>query len=88
MLVLVLENDSASGLSKIRASGLVLDLWTETRYLSARPKKDTYGVIETPESSGLGQLSSPSASPSPNASANPILELSPLPSASPTPSAR
>jgi hypothetical protein len=88
MLVLVLENDSASGLSKIRASGLLLDLWTETRYLSARPMKDSYGVIETPERYGFSQLSGPSPSPSPNASANPILESSPLPSASPTPSAR
>jgi hypothetical protein len=66
MLVFVLENDTASGLSRVRASGIVVDLWTETKYLSAQPLKDSYGVTETPDSSGLGHLGSPSPSPSPN----------------------
>ena len=80
MLVFILENDSAAGLSKVRASGIVVDLWTETKYLSASPVKDSYGVTETPESSGLG-LGTPSPSPSPDASAvpgaSPILGISP-----------
>jgi hypothetical protein len=75
-IVFVLENDSAAGLSRIRAAGIVVDLWTETRYLSARPMKDSYGIIETPEGTGLTQPSS--ASPSPSTS--PILESSPTPS--------
>ena len=83
-IVFVLENDSAAGLSRIRASGIVVDLWTETRYLSARPMKDSYGITETPEGVGLTQPSP--ASPSPSTS--PILESSPLPVASPTPSTR
>jgi hypothetical protein len=81
MLVLVLENDSAAGLSRVRASGIVVDLWTETKYLSASPLKDSYGVTETPDSSGLGHLGSPTPSPSPDAS--PISVESPLPSISP-----
>jgi hypothetical protein len=85
MIVLVLENDSSTGLSRIRASGIVVDLWTETRYLSKQPMKDSYGVTETPESSGLGPLASPSPSPSPSAS--PLLDASPSPSASQTPTA-
>jgi hypothetical protein len=79
MLVFVLETDTAAGLSRIRASGIVVDLWTETKYLSAQPMKDSYGVTETPDSSGLGHLGSPTPSPSPNASA--ILLASPSPSA-------
>jgi len=67
MLVFVLENDTAAGLSRVRASGIVVDLWTETKYLSSRPLKDSYGVTETPDSSGLGHLGSPSPSPSPGA---------------------
>jgi hypothetical protein len=81
MLVFVLENDSAAGLSRVRASGIVVDLWTETKYLSVSPVKDSYGVTETPDSSGLGHLGSPSPSPSPNAS--PVSVESPLPSTSP-----
>jgi hypothetical protein len=85
MLVFILETDSSSGLSRVRASGIVVDLWTETRYLSAQPLKDSYGVTETPDSSGLGHLGSPTPSPSPNASAsllaNPLISPSPSPRA-------
>ena len=86
MLVFVLENDTAAGLSKVRASGIVVDLWTETKYLSAQPLKDSYGVTETPDSSGLGHLGSPTPSASPNSGdasllANPLLSPSPSPTA-------
>jgi hypothetical protein len=74
MLVFVLENDTASGLSRVRASGIVVDLWTETKYLSSQPLKDSYGVTETPDSSGLGHLGSPSPSASPGTPlANPLI---------------
>jgi len=74
MLVFVLENDTAAGLSRVRASGIVVDLWTETKYLSSQPLKDSYGVTETPDSSGLGHLGSPSPSPSPGEPlANPLI---------------
>ena len=82
MLVFILENDTAAGLSRFRASGIVVDLWTETKYLSPSPVKDSYGVTETPDSSGLGHLGSPTPSPSPNASIvpgpSPILGISPV----------
>jgi hypothetical protein len=77
MLVFVLENDTAAGLSRVRASGIVVDLWTETKYLSSQPLKDSYGVTETPDSSGLGHLGSPSPSPSPGTPlANPMISPS------------
>jgi hypothetical protein len=85
MIVYVLENDSSAGLSRVRASGIVVELWTETKYLSTQPIKDSYGVTETPESSGLGPAGSPTANPSPNSDstllANPLLSPSPSPSA-------
>ncbi|MBV8213756.1 MAG: hypothetical protein JOZ08_11120 [Verrucomicrobia bacterium] len=85
MLVFVLENDSAAGLSRVRASGIVVDLWTETKYLSTQPVKDSYGVTETPDSSGLGHLGSPTPSPSPSAGAGTLLDNQLLnPSPSPT----
>jgi hypothetical protein len=49
----VTEDDPSSGLSKIRMAGITVDLWTLTKFLSKQAVKDTYGVIETPETSGL-----------------------------------
>ena len=48
-VVQVVEEDTVSGLSKIRAPGIVRELWTLTKFFSRRPIRDTYGVIETPE---------------------------------------
>jgi hypothetical protein len=100
MIVLVLESDPSSGLSRIRASGIVVDLWAPTRFLTSHPIKDTYGVTETPDSTGLGQVGiSPSPSPpgpgsllqgspaSPDASPSPIPNASPFPEESPLPNA-
>ena len=52
-IVQVTEEDAGSGLSKIRMAGITVDLWTLTRFLSKHAVKDTYGVVETPETSGL-----------------------------------
>jgi hypothetical protein len=38
---------------KILVGGIVKSLWTYTRFLSATPIQDTYGIIETPENTGL-----------------------------------
>jgi hypothetical protein len=68
MVVLVLETDSASGLSRIRAGGITADLWTATKYLSSRPIRNTLGVIETPDSASI---TSASPTPTPGMSASP-----------------
>lgn len=52
-IVQLVQEDSASGMSQIHSEGITRDLWTYTRFLSRRPVKDPYGVIETPETSGL-----------------------------------
>jgi hypothetical protein len=52
-LVQVVQNDPASGESQIRLGGITRDLWTYTKFLSERPIADPYGVIESPENSGL-----------------------------------
>jgi hypothetical protein len=52
-IVQVTEDDPSSGLSQIRMAGITVDLWTLTRFLSKHAVRDTYGVIETPETSGL-----------------------------------
>jgi hypothetical protein len=81
MVVLVVENDAASGLSRIRAGGITADLWTATRYLSSRPVRDTYGEIETPETSGIIPFESPR--PSPGSNASPASAESPSPTVTP-----
>ena len=52
-IVQVIKEDRARGLSEIRLGSITRSLWTYSRFLSKRPVKDTYGVIETPENSGL-----------------------------------
>jgi hypothetical protein len=52
-IVQLIKEDPARGISEIRIGSITRPLWTYSRFLSKRPVKDTYGVIETPESSGL-----------------------------------
>ena len=86
-IVQVTENDPSSGLSKIRMAGITVDLWTLTRFLSKDAVKDTYGVVETPETSGLipTAASAIDAGPTPTSDFSPMSDMSPVPGVSPTP---
>src|SRR3984893_17941995 len=89
-IVQVTEEDSHTGTSKIRMAGITLDLWTLTSFLTKHPIKDTYGRVETPETSGLIPSAPPvldaGPSPTPSFDATPTPSPSPESSASPTPS--
>jgi hypothetical protein len=52
-IVQVIKEDPARGLSEMRLGSIIRSLWTYAIFLSKHPVKDTYGVIETPENSGL-----------------------------------
>jgi hypothetical protein len=52
-LARVIRDDHANGMSEFLLAGITTPLWTYTRFLSARPIQDTYGVIETPDNAGL-----------------------------------
>jgi hypothetical protein len=52
-LVHVVKEDEASGMTQIQIAGITTDLWTHASFLSKHPIIDAYGIIETPESSGL-----------------------------------
>jgi hypothetical protein len=88
-IVQVTEEDSQTGTSKIRMAGITVDLWTLSSYLTKHPIKDTYGVIETPETSGLIPSAPPvldaGPSPTPSFDATPTPSASPDTTASPTP---
>jgi hypothetical protein len=84
-IVQVTEEDPHAGLSKIRMAGITVDLWTLTSFLSKHAMKDTYGVIETPETSGLIPTATTAidAGPTPTPSFSPAPATSPIPGASP-----
>jgi hypothetical protein len=80
-VVLVVETEAASGLSRIRMGGVTSDLWTPTKNLSTRPLRNTVGVIETPDLAGILRISS--ATPTPGTNAKPAASLNPSPVATP-----
>lgn len=52
-LVQIVRDDPGNGMSQILLGGITRPLWTYTKYLTANPIHDTYGIVETPEISGL-----------------------------------
>ena len=52
-LVQVVRDDPANGMSEILLGGITRPLWTYTKYLTPRPIHDTYGIVETPATSGF-----------------------------------
>jgi hypothetical protein len=52
-IVKVDREDVTSGLALIRMAGIPKELWTQTKFLSKRPVENAFGVVETPETSGL-----------------------------------
>jgi hypothetical protein len=80
-VVLLVETEAASGLSKIRMGGVTSELWTPAKNLSTRPVRNTVGVVETPDMAGIVPISS--ATPSPGTSNKPTKSLNPSASATP-----
>jgi hypothetical protein len=52
-IVQLIKEDPTSGMSRLQLGGFATFLWTYSRFLSKHPIRDVYGVIETPENSGL-----------------------------------
>jgi hypothetical protein len=52
-LVRVIRDDEANGMSEILLGGFERKLWTYNKFLSARPIRDIYGIVETPDTAGL-----------------------------------
>jgi hypothetical protein len=52
-LVRIAQDDHVNGMSEILLGGITKPLWTYTKFLSARPIQDIYGVVETPDTAGL-----------------------------------
>src|SRR5215469_13020494 len=94
VIVQVVQEDKASGLSQVHWDGIAANLWTPSKFLSKRPITNILGTISIPgqpigDISGVNsQLSvtpttnTPAA---PGASATPTLGEAAEPNASPTP---
>jgi hypothetical protein len=52
-LVRVAEDDRTNGMSEILLGGITRPLWTYNKFLTARPIRDIYGIVETPDTAGL-----------------------------------
>jgi hypothetical protein len=52
-IALVIKEDSATGMSQMRLSGITTPLWTYTRFLSKHPVRDALGNTQTPQTSFL-----------------------------------
>jgi hypothetical protein len=52
-LVRITRDDPANGMSEILLGGITKPLWTYTKFLTARPIRDIYGIVETPDTAGL-----------------------------------
>ena len=52
-LVRVTRDDKANSMSEILLGGITKPLWTYNKFLTARPIRDIYGIVETPDTSGL-----------------------------------
>ena len=55
-LVRVMQDDQTSGMSEVLLGGLTKPLWTYSKFLTGRPIRDIYGVVETPNTAGLIDL--------------------------------
>jgi hypothetical protein len=89
VIVQVVQEDKASGLSQVHWDGVVANLWTPSKFLSKQPITNILGTITTP-SQGIGVTKSDvntqlDVTATPGASAAPTHGEAAEPTASPTP---
>ena len=74
-LVQIVKDDPAEAMSEILLGGITRPLWTYTKYLTASPIHDTYGIVETPETSGFVDPSDVAGTEIPEAGVNAMPKL-------------
>ena len=60
-IVKLVQEDPASGISRIHVAEIITDLWTLSKFISKRPIENTFGIVETPETSGLIRMETESS---------------------------
>ena len=89
VIVQVVQEDEASGLSRVHWEGIAANLWVPSKFLSKRPVTNVLGAISVPgQPIGVnipGINSQPGATATPAATATPTHGEAAEPGASPTP---
>jgi hypothetical protein len=83
VIVQVLQEDAASGMSEIHLPGGFKTFWTLKRFLSRSPIKDTFGVVETPTTSSMMLAGQTMPSPTPKADPDALNQQHATPMAGP-----
>ena len=83
VIIQVVQEDAASGMSQVRLPGGFRTFWTLTRFLSRSPIKDTFGVVETPTTSSMMLAGQTMPSPTPKADADALNQQHAMPMAGP-----
>ena len=65
VIIQVVQEDAASGMSQVHLPGGFRTFWTLTRFLSRSPIRDTWGVVETPTTSSMMLQGQTESTPSP-----------------------
>src|SRR5258707_13290307 len=65
VIIQVVQEDAASGMSEIHLPGGFRTFWTLKRFLSRSPIRDTFGVVETPTTSRMMLQGQTESTPSP-----------------------
>ena len=94
VIVQVVQEDKASGMSQVHWDGIAANLWTPSKFLTKKPITNVLGTISIPGqpigdiygvNSRLDVTTTPSATATPGATATPTHGEAAEPSASPTP---
>jgi hypothetical protein len=83
IIVQVVQEDAASGMSQVHLPGGFKTFWTFKRFLSRSPIKDTFGVVETPTTSTMVLQGQTMPSPTPKADADALNQQHAMPMSAP-----
>jgi len=83
VIVQVVQEDAASGMSEVHFPGGFKTFWTLKRFLSKSPIKDTFGVVEAPTTSSMMLQRQTMPSPTSKADADTLSRQHAMPMAGP-----
>jgi hypothetical protein len=83
VIVQVLQENVASGMSQFHLPGGFKTFWTLKRFLSRSPIEDTFGVVETPTTSSMMLAGQTMPSPTPKADADALNQQQATPMSDP-----
>jgi hypothetical protein len=83
IIVQVVQEDAASGMSQVHLPGGFKTFWTFKRFLNRSPIKDTFGVVETPRTSTMVLQGQTMPSPTPKADADALNQQHAMPMSAP-----